>query len=497
MASVSKRATLRHRRIRQPQNAAGDLSRPLDAGDLQNHRQPADMVSYRAARRVFILTVCGAAIVTAVLVLGGHVLVGSTAVLAERSRNEARRASLRPPTPARPLPSSSELDCQSDALSHEEVQQCSTQLLHQYKAKLRALEKKLTAIELRAGSKFYPKVKFRSHGDRKRILITGGAGFVGSHLADRLMLEGHEVTVVDNLYTGRKRNVEQWLGHENFELFIHDIINTFYAEVDQIYHLASPASPPHYMANPVKTIKTNTMGTINMLGLAKRVGARILIASTSEVYGDPEVHPQPESYWGHVNPIGPRACYDEAKRVAETLAFAYQKQSNVSIGIARIFNTYGPRMHNNDGRVVSNFVLQALQNKTLTIYGSGEQTRSFQYVSDLVEGLVALMESGHTGPVNLGNPVEHTIEEFAHIIRQTVGGTSEVEYLDAVEDDPQKRKPDIRRAKELLNWEPKVPLSEGIPKTVEFFKNELSRKGHSERNRFDPLVDWSHITDGL
>ncbi|KAF0288236.1 UDP-glucuronic acid decarboxylase 1 [Amphibalanus amphitrite] len=530
------------------------------------------MVSYRVARRVFILTVCGAAIVTAVLVLSGHVLVGSTAVLAERSLREARRASLRPPTPARPLPSSSELDCQSDALSHEEVssavpscsistrrsartreeahghraarrlkiypkvkfrshgdrkrilitagrvrrshladrlmleghevpclakrvgariliastsevygdprlhpspsptgdtstqsvQQCSTQLLHQYKAKLRALEKKLTAIELRAGSKFYPKVKFRSHGDRKRILITGGAGFVGSHLADRLMLEGHEVTVVDNLYTGRKRNVEQWLGHENFELFIHDIINTFYAG-----------------------------------SLAKRVGARILIASTSEVYGDPEVHPQPESYWGHVNPIGPRACYDEAKRVAETLAFAYQKQSNVSIGIARIFNTYGPRMHNNDGRVVSNFVLQALQNKTLTIYGSGEQTRSFQYVSDLVEGLVALMESGHTGPVNLGNPVEHTIEEFAHIIRQTVGGTSEVEYLDAVEDDPQKRKPDIRRAKELLNWEPKVPLSEGIPKTVEFFKNELSRKGHSERNRFDPLVDWSHITDGL
>jgi len=385
-------------------------------------------------------------------------------------------------------------DCEQLGLADEDMRHCFQQLIYHNQEKISELEAKMEKMMSHKPSKSYPVVKFRDYGDRKRILITGGAGFVGSHLVDRLMLDGHEVTVVDNLYTGRKRNVEQWLGHENFELVIHDIINTYYAEVDQIYHLASPASPPHYMANPVKTIKTNTVGTINMLGLAKRVGARILIASTSEVYGDPEVHPQPESYWGHVNPIGPRACYDEAKRVAETLSFAYMKQSNVSIRVARIFNTYGPRMHNNDGRVVSNFILQALQNKILTVYGSGEQTRSFQYVSDLVEGLVALMESAHTGPINLGNPVEHTIEEFAHIIMKTVGSSSSrVEYLDAVEDDPQKRKPDIQRAKELLGWQPKVSLSEGIPKTVEFFKNELDRKGHDERNNFDPLVDWSHI----
>merc|ERR1712108_33930 len=235
-----------------------------------------------------------------------------------------------------------------------------------------------------------------------------------------LMLDGHEVFVVDNYFTGRKRNIEQWLGHENFEMLHHDIVNPLFIEVDEIYHLASPASPPHYMYNPVKTIKTNTVGTVNMLGLAKRTKARTLIASTSEVYGDPEVHPQSETYWGHVNPIGPRACYDEGKRVAETLAFAYAKQSNVSIRVARIFNTYGPRMHMNDGRVVSNFILQALEEEPITIYGDGSQTRSFQYVSDLVEGLIKLMDSNETGPVNIGNPIEHTIEEFATLIKSEV-----------------------------------------------------------------------------
>ena len=224
------------------------------------------------------------------------------------------------------------------------------------------------------------------------------------------MLAGHEVIVADNMFTGRKRNVEHWIGHPNFDLINHDIVNPLYIEVDEIYHLASPASPPHYMYNPVKTIKTNTVGTVNALGLAKRVNAKILIASTSEVYGDPEVHPQSETYWGHVNPIGPRACYDEGKRVAETLAYAYNKQSKVQIRVARIFNTYGPRMHMNDGRVVSNFILQALEEEPITIYGDGKQTRSFQYVSDLVDGLIKLMESNYTGPVNIGNPIEHNIE---------------------------------------------------------------------------------------
>ncbi|KAK1903248.1 UDP-glucuronic acid decarboxylase 1, partial [Dissostichus eleginoides] len=229
-------------------------------------------------------------------------------------------------------------------------------------------------------SQKYPPVKFLSEKDRKRILITGGAGFVGSHLTDKLMMDGHEVTVVDNFFTGRKRNVEHWIGHENFELINHDVVEPLYIEVDQIYHLASPASPPNYMYNPIKTLKTNTIGTLNMLGLAKRVGARLLLASTSEVYGDPEVHPQNEEYWGHVNPIGPRACYDEGKRVAETMCYAYMKQEGVEVRVARIFNTFGSRMHMNDGRVVSNFILQALQGEPLTVYGSGSQTRAFQYV---------------------------------------------------------------------------------------------------------------------
>lgn len=321
--------------------------------------------------------------------------------------------------------------------------------------------------------KSFPEVKFLNYKDKKRILITGGAGFVGSHLVDRLMRDGHEVIVVDNFFTGRKRNVEHWIGHSNFELIHHDIVNPLYIEVDEIFHLASPASPPHYMFNPVKTIKTNTVGTINMLGLARRVEARILIASTSEVYGDPEVHPQSETYWGHVNPIGPRACYDEGKRVAETLSYAYAKQEKVQVRVARIFNTYGPRMHMNDGRVVSNFILQALQNESITIYGHGQQTRSFQFVSDLVDGLISLMNSNYTLPVNLGNPIERTIDDFAQTIRKVVNGDSPIKYLPAVEDDPQKRKPDISRAKTYLDWEPKVSLETGLRKTIEYFRREL------------------------
>jgi len=359
--------------------------------------------------------------------------------------------------------------------------------LDEAQEKIKLLETKLAMLESRLPpTSTYPDIKFRTYKDRRRILVTGGAGFVGSHLVDKLMLDGHEVFVVDNYFTGSKRNIEQWLGHENFEMLHHDIVNPLFIEVDQIYHLASPASPPHYMYNPVKTIKTNTVGTVNMLGLAKRTKAKILIASTSEVYGDPEVHPQPETYWGHVNPIGPRACYDEGKRVAETLAYAYHKQSGVDVRVARIFNTYGPRMHANDGRVVSNFVIQALEEKPITIYGSGEQTRSFQYVSDLVSGLVALMGSNYTQPVNIGNPEEKSINTFASLIRDMVGGESDIVHLPAVEDDPQRRRPDISRAKEKLNWEPKVPLEKGLAKTVDYFRKELSRSRHSDRNNGDP-----------
>jgi len=312
---------------------------------------------------------------------------------------------------------------------------------------------------------------------RLRILVTGGAGFVGSHLVDRLMLAGHEVIVVDNFFTGRKKNVIHWVDHPNFQLISHDVVEPIMLEVDQIYHLACPASPPHYQYNPIKTIKTSTMGTINMLGLAKRVHARILLTSTSEVYGDPEVHPQPETYWGNVNPIGPRACYDEGKRVAETMMYAYQQQDGVDVRVARIFNTFGPRMHPNDGRVVSNFIIQALQNKDITIYGTGDQTRSFQYVDDLVEGLIKLMNSNYDQPTNIGNPDEYTVNEFAKFIKELTKSQSEIKHLQATKDDPRKRKPDITIAKTEIGWQPVVDVKTGLTKTIGYFSKILQESG--------------------
>lgn len=310
---------------------------------------------------------------------------------------------------------------------------------------------------------------------RKRILVTGGAGFVGSHLVDSLMLDGHEVIVCDNFYTGRKSNIDHWIGHSNFELLNHDVIDPLTIEVNEIYHLASPASPVHYMSNPIKTIKTNTLGTINMLGLAKRVGAKILIASTSEIYGDPQVHPQSESYWGNTNSVGPRSCYDESKRLSESLAIAYNNRENVSIRIARIFNTYGPRMHPNDGRVVSNFLIQALSSQPMTVYGSGKQTRSFQYITDLVSGLKKLMQSNVTSPVNLGNPNEMTVYSLAMQIKQIApNSTSGIVFNLLPTDDPQRRKPNIDKAMNSLKWRPIVPLSIGLKRTSEYFKQELS-----------------------
>jgi UDP-glucuronate decarboxylase len=308
-----------------------------------------------------------------------------------------------------------------------------------------------------------------------RILITGGAGFVGSHLAERLLAAGNEVVVVDNYFTGSKDNVSHLLGNPQFELLRHDVTFPLYVEVDAIYNLASPASPIHYRHDPVQTTKTNVMGAINMLGLAKRLRVPILQASTSEVYGDPEVHPQTEDYWGKVNPIGPRACYDEAKRVAETLFFDYHRQHGLAIRIARIFNTYGPRMAADDGRVVSNFIVQALRGEPLTIYGDGSQTRSFCYVDDLVGGLIGLMENtvGEVGPVNLGNPGEFTMLELAQKVLELTGSSSTIEHLPLPQDDPKQRQPDISRAKKSLGWEPTVPLNEGLVKTIEYFSKSL------------------------
>jgi len=305
-----------------------------------------------------------------------------------------------------------------------------------------------------------------------RILITGGAGFLGSHLADKLIGEGHEVIVADNFFTGRKKNVWHLHNNEAFELIRHDITFPLYLEVDAIYNLASPASPIHYQKDPVQTTKTSVLGAINMLGLAKRLGVKIFQASTSEVYGDPEIHPQPESYWGRVNPIGPRACYDEGKRAAETLFFDYHRQHGLQIRVARIFNTYGPRMAPDDGRVVSNFVLQALRGEPLTIYGDGSQTRSFCYVSDLVEGFVALMnnDKGLVGPVNLGNPGEFTMLELAETVKRLTKSSSAIEFLPLPQDDPKQRQPDISLAKKELNWEPTIALEEGLDHTISYFR---------------------------
>jgi len=314
-------------------------------------------------------------------------------------------------------------------------------------------------------------------GKRLKIMVTGGAGFVGSHLVDKLMMQGHEVTVVDNFFTGQKKNIEHWIYHPNFSLVVHDVTESIMQEVDQIYHLACPASPPHYQYNPVKTIKTSTMGTINMLGLAKRVRARMLLTSTSEIYGDPKVHPQPETYWGNVNTIGPRSCYDEGKRVAETMMYSYRDQSSVDIRVARIFNTFGPRMHPNDGRVVSNFIIQCLQNKPITIYGDGSQTRSFQYVSDLVDGLHALMNGDYDGPVNLGNPDEYSVTRFANYIKELTGSESEILYLPKSQDDPTQRKPAIQVAKDQLGWEPKVTVEDGLKQAIAYFKSVLKESG--------------------
>lgn len=308
-----------------------------------------------------------------------------------------------------------------------------------------------------------------------RILVTGGAGFIGSHLIDRLMAQGHEVLCLDNFYTGHKQNILKWLDHPYFELIRHDITEPIRLEVDQLYHLACPASPIHYQYNPVKTIKTNVTGTLNMLGLAKRVKARFLLASTSEVYGDPDVHPQPEEYRGNVNCIGLRSCYDEGKRVAETLAFEYYREHQVDIRVARIFNTYGPRMLENDGRVVSNFIVQALKGIPLTIYGDGSQTRSFCYVSDLVEGLMRLMNGDYVGPVNIGNPGEYTILELAQTIQEMVNPDAELVYKPLPEDDPKQRQPDITKAKKYLDWQPTIPLKEGLKMAIEDFRQRVKK----------------------
>jgi UDP-glucuronate decarboxylase len=307
-----------------------------------------------------------------------------------------------------------------------------------------------------------------------RILVTGGAGFIGSHLCERLISEGNEVLCLDNFFTGRRENIFHLLDNPRFELLRHDVTEPILLEVDQIYNLACPASPVHYQYNPVKTVKTNVMGTINMLGLAKRVRARILQASTSEVYGDPERHPQTEDYWGNVNPIGIRSCYDEGKRLAETLMTDYHRQNNVDIRIARIFNTYGPRMLENDGRVVSNFIVQALRGEALTLYGEGEQTRSFCYVDDLIEGLIRLMNVDDLHePVNLGNPGEFTIKQLAEEVIKTCGSKSGFTYLPLPADDPHKRKPDITRAQTALGWNPTIPLREGLKRTVEDFRGRV------------------------
>ncbi len=306
-----------------------------------------------------------------------------------------------------------------------------------------------------------------------RILVTGGAGFIGSHLCARLLADGHDVLCVDNFFTGRKRNLRALLGHPSFEIIRHDMVEPLLVEVERIYNLACPASPVHYQHNPIKTVKSNVLGALHVLGIAKRTGARVLQASTSEVYGDPKVHPQTEDYWGHVNPHGIRSCYDEGKRVAETLFFDYHRQHGVQIRVARIFNTYGPHMDPADGRVVSNFIVQALEGRPITLYGDGQQTRSFCYVSDTVDGLVRLMESEHTGPMNLGNPDEFTIRQLAELVLEHTGAHLELVHEPLPADDPVRRRPDITRARTHLGWEPAIPLQQGLVTTVAYFKEVL------------------------
>jgi len=320
-----------------------------------------------------------------------------------------------------------------------------------------------------------------------RILVTGGAGFLGSHLCDRLLADGDEVICLDNLFTGRKENIAHLLSNPRFEFMRHDVVDPFKVEVDQIYNLACPASPPHYQYNPIKTVKTSVMGAINCLGLAKRVQARVLQASTSEVYGDPQVHPQAEEYWGHVNPVGRRSCYDEGKRCSETLFFDYHRQNRVDIRVARIFNTYGPRMLADDGRVVSNFVVQALRGENLTVYGDGAQTRSFCYVDDLIEALVRFMrQTGTVGPLNLGNPDEFSMLRLAELTLKLVGGKSKIVHEPLPSDDPKQRCPDIALARRHLEWEPRVPLEEGLKRTIAYFKTQVApgpARNHRPRPR--------------
>lgn len=328
-------------------------------------------------------------------------------------------------------------------------------------------------------------IKIKPRTTTTRVLVTGGAGFVGSHLIDYLMNRGDYVICLDNFFTGSKENIAHHIGNPRFELIRHDVVEPILLEVDQVYHLACPASPVHYKFNPVKTIKTNVIGTLNMLGLAKRVKARFLLTSTSEVYGDPLQHPQTEEYWGNVNPIGERSCYDEGKRCAETLAFDYHREHNLQVRVARIFNTYGPRMALDDGRVVSNFVAQAIQGVPMTVYGDGSQTRSFQYVSDLVAGLVALMEGDHTGPMNLGNPGEFTMLKLAEKVKEVVNPDAEIVFKENTADDPSRRKPDISRAKKELGWEPKVPLADGLALMVDDFKERLQHEDKANKRPAD------------
>ena len=320
----------------------------------------------------------------------------------------------------------------------------------------------------------------RLYNSRKRIIVTGGAGFLGSHLIDRLLDKDHEVICIDNFFTGTKKNVEHRLAHPRFELIRHDITFPIYIEADEIYNLACPASPIHYQHDPVQTTKTSVHGAINMLGLAKRLKCRILQASTSEVYGDPSIHPQTEDYWGNVNPIGPRSCYDEGKRCAETLFFDYHRQHSLEIKVARIFNTYGPRMHPADGRVVSNFIVQALKGEPITLYGDGNQTRSFCYVDDLIDGLIRLMESPAdvTGPINLGNPIEFTMRELAELVLSKTGSSSSIVMQPLPQDDPRQRKPDIRLAHERLAWSPIIPLHEGLNSTIDYFRSNAIKTSH-------------------